>query len=146
MEFNDKGEEVLDPTPLAMPLGYRRPPSLAETISRMIRGEMSKVAQASGYESFEEADDFDVMDENDGFASKHEMTQMQEEYLNDPRREKGVAGPPKGGKERAEDSVQPTKGDRAGVLKDRRLRAEDRGGRRGVSVSDKGSDKNTSIT
>lgn len=64
--INLDGSESLDPTPMAPPVGYRRQPSLAEQIREMVRSE--KLAQelaATGAETFEEADDFDVEDEFD---------------------------------------------------------------------------------
>lgn len=39
-----------------------RPPTLTETIQSMIRREMSKAAVDEGYESFDEADDFEEED------------------------------------------------------------------------------------
>ena len=63
MPYNEKGEEVLDPTPVNVPINWSRPVPLAERIRQMIRNEASLIAQAQGAESFEEADDFDVEDD-----------------------------------------------------------------------------------
>ena len=59
--FNSRGEEVLDPTPMQPPLGYKRTPSLAEQILQGVRA-----AKYDEYmsleETEEEADDFEVED------------------------------------------------------------------------------------
>lgn len=56
--------ETPDPTPMAMPSGFRRPPTLAEQVARLVRSErFQRQAQEAGFESFEEADDFDVDDD-----------------------------------------------------------------------------------
>lgn len=57
--------EVLDGTPMALPVGFRRPPSLIEQMRLMIRNEMSQAAAQKGRETFEEANDFDVADDPD---------------------------------------------------------------------------------
>lgn len=60
------GKEILDPTPLAPPVGYFRQPSLTEQIRQMVLSErLRQEAEAAGMESFEEADDFDVGDDFD---------------------------------------------------------------------------------
>lgn len=65
-KLDDKGREILDSTPMQPPVGYKRQPSLAETIREMVRSErLAQELAASGHETFEEADDFDVDDEYD---------------------------------------------------------------------------------
>lgn len=60
---DELGREVLDPTPVAPPVGYKKQPSMVEVVRDMVRSERLKLeAEAAGYESFEEADDFDVAD------------------------------------------------------------------------------------
>lgn len=64
--MDEEGREIPDPTPIAPPLGYRKQPTLAEQIRQMIRSErMAQEAAAAGYETFEEADDFEVGDDFD---------------------------------------------------------------------------------
>lgn len=63
-KYDDQGRELPDPTPKAMPVGFKRPESLDEQIRRLIRTHMSDTAEEQGYESFEEADDFDVEDDD----------------------------------------------------------------------------------
>lgn len=60
--LDDQGREVLDPRPMAPPIGYVKQPSLWEQMRAMIRDEISRSAQEEGFESFEEADDFEMDD------------------------------------------------------------------------------------
>ncbi|UYD39222.1 MAG: hypothetical protein [Wigfec virus K19_160] len=65
-KLDENGAEVLDPTPIAPPVGYRRQPSLAEQIREMVRSErLALEAAAMGAETFEESEDFDVEDDYD---------------------------------------------------------------------------------
>lgn len=84
MKYNERGEELPDDTPIELPLRFRHPPSLQEQIRSMIRTEVSVRAASVGMETFEEADDFDVDDENE-LQSPHELSAMQEDFrLPDP--------------------------------------------------------------
>lgn len=62
MPHDQKGREIPDPTPLAIPAGLKKPESMQDMIRRFVRIEASRIAQAEGYESFDEADDFEVDD------------------------------------------------------------------------------------
>lgn len=62
--YNDKGEEVLDTTPVNIPVRFKIPIPLNERIKQMVRQEASQLAQQNGQETFEEADDFDIPDDN----------------------------------------------------------------------------------
>lgn len=65
-ELDGHGREVLDPTPMAPPIGYTRQVPLHLQIREMVRSEaLRQAAEAEGMESFEEADDFDVDDDFD---------------------------------------------------------------------------------
>lgn len=94
----DKGNhaEIPDQTPVELPLGYSHPESLEEVIARMIRADdFRKQQQAAGMETFEEADDFDVDGEDEEFHSEHEMSVMQEEFVEQkrgPARERDLVG------------------------------------------------------
>lgn len=59
------GREDLDQTPVAIPAGFKRPPSLEEQIRRLIQQpEFGKVASGDqDAESFDEANDFDIPDD-----------------------------------------------------------------------------------
>lgn len=61
--------EKLDPTPLAIPVGMKKPESIAEMVQRLVRSaEMRRYAESQGAETFEEAEDFDVGDDMDPSA------------------------------------------------------------------------------
>lgn len=59
-----KKAETFNQTPKAAPIGWKRPPTLQETIQRHMAHAQLLAAQ-SGAESFEEAEDFDVEDSDD---------------------------------------------------------------------------------
>lgn len=63
MPHDEKGREIPDPKPLEMPFGLNKPESIEDMIRRFVRQEASRAAQNSGMESFEEADDFEVDEE-----------------------------------------------------------------------------------
>lgn len=84
--LNSDGSEVLDSRPLALPIGFERPESIQETIRRLVtdRSIQADLA-ASGAESFEEADDFEVDDDlpidspyEENFDPGHVITREQE--------------------------------------------------------------------
>lgn len=64
-DLDKNGHEIPDPTPRAIPSGFRRPETLAEQIQRMVRTHVSVAAEQSGADNFEDADDFDTGDEED---------------------------------------------------------------------------------
>lgn len=67
-----EGRELPDPVPLAPPVGWHANPSMFETMRQMIRSEAVRAyAEAQGDETFEDAQDFDV-DEEDFPHSPHE--------------------------------------------------------------------------
>lgn len=64
--LNPLGQELPDPTPIEVPLQFRREQTLTERLRDMVRSEaLRREAQAAGAETFEEADDFDVGDDHD---------------------------------------------------------------------------------
>lgn len=65
-KYDENGGEIMDPTPIAPPIGYKKSLSIAEQIRQMIKSEkLRQEAEEAGYETFEEADDFDVDDDFD---------------------------------------------------------------------------------
>lgn len=83
MPHDRQGREIPDPVPIAVPAGLKRPESLTEQIRRLIRVDMSQQAQDNGEESFEEANDFDIDDEDpEATFSKYEISDMAPEVLN----------------------------------------------------------------
>lgn len=57
------GKEYVSSRPVEAPIGLRVPRSTVEVMRDMIRREMSAAAETSGFETWEEADDFDVEDD-----------------------------------------------------------------------------------
>jgi len=91
--LDDNGHEVPDPTPLRIPGGFKRPETLQEQVARLVRGSISREAEAAGYETFEESEDFDVDDEFDprtpfetifdpvlGEVTPHDLQKFEGEY------------------------------------------------------------------
>lgn len=74
-EFKN-GKEYVDPTPINVPIHLKRPDTLAEQVRRLVRGEISRQAQAEGHETFEEADDFDTGEDED-IRSPYELDDEQ---------------------------------------------------------------------
>lgn len=63
--YNERGEEILDPTPIALPVGFTRPRSLQDTMKKLVQDELiRRDLQAHEIETFEEADDFDVEEQD----------------------------------------------------------------------------------
>lgn len=58
-----RGDRV-DPRPVAVPAGMKLPETAEQKMQRMIRVELSKQAQEAGFESFQDANDFDVPDDD----------------------------------------------------------------------------------
>lgn len=72
--IDGRGREIPDPTPVAPPIGYVKQPSLHEQIREMVRSErLAQEAAAAGFETFEEADDFDVGDDFDPSSPYEDM-------------------------------------------------------------------------
>lgn len=71
MALDQFGNEVLDDTPVAVPVRLLRPPSKFEELRAMM-GAISRQAAMSGQETEEEANDFDVGDDYDP-RSIHEI-------------------------------------------------------------------------
>lgn len=67
VRFTVNGEQVLENTPVELPLGYRVPEPLEVTIMRMVSQELSKAAAAAGKETLDEAYDFDMDDGDDSY-------------------------------------------------------------------------------
>lgn len=75
--LNSKGHEIPDQTPVALPLGYKKPESLQQTIRRLIQTQASLEAQQNGFETFEEANDFIIGDDYDP-RSEYEVEEDKE--------------------------------------------------------------------
>lgn len=66
--------ERVDNTPLEIPVGFQRPPSLQEQIQRLVRVEISERASEAGKETLEESEYFgDEEGDFDAPSSPHEV-------------------------------------------------------------------------
>lgn len=86
MEFDELGREIPDPRPLEIPAGFKKPESITDIIQRLVRTQLSQRAQEEGNETWEEANDFDMDDDDpDSLFTPYELQEMQEERpLADP--------------------------------------------------------------
>lgn len=111
--LDDNGMEIPDQTPAAIPLKFKRAENMLEQVQRFVRQELSAQADAAGFESFDEADDFYVEDDIYPPRTRYELDDDNERYdiRNDPgyqkrdEREEGTSPKrtPKG-----KSSVQPS--------------------------------------
>lgn len=76
--LDDKGWEAPDPKPVALHVGLRRPPTLQEQMARFISNHQRMIKNA-GFETLEEANDFDMPEEGVDFHSEHEVDEHMEE-------------------------------------------------------------------
>lgn len=60
--FDENGQEILNPTPMQPPLGYKKQPSLAMQIREQVRAYHLQNSDMEP-ETEEEADDFDIPDD-----------------------------------------------------------------------------------
>lgn len=76
-DYNDKGEEIPDSRPVALPVGFSRPRSLQETMQHLLRNEeFRRALDSHGMDTFEEADDFDVGDDESGIPNNSPYEQQ----------------------------------------------------------------------
>lgn len=87
----ENGRETLDQTPVSYPLHFERPEPLHIRIRRMIIEQMMESRSYDEVESFEEADDFSVPD-NDPFESSPYEMEDDFDHLNDPKWKGGAGG------------------------------------------------------
>lgn len=79
--YDELHREIPDPTPVALPMGYEKPETLAQIMSRII-AQNQHLEKMRELETEEEADDFNVEDEDDiEFTSAHEFMDMNEEFV-----------------------------------------------------------------
>lgn len=77
------GKEYLDRTPVAIPVNAG-PPSLREQVRELVAQEISRAAEQQGWESFREANDFEVDEDGDShWVSPFEVLEMDDDYLSD---------------------------------------------------------------
>ena len=109
--YDEKGRQIPDPTPVEWPLGLTRPRTLAEEIQRHIRGHVSELAAREGYETEEEANDFEVGDDWEEPLTAYEVMGAERvpDYSIDP---KAPSSPVSGGAE-AKPGAKPEGGENA---------------------------------
>ena len=61
-QLDEFGREVLDQTPVAIPVPFTRPEPIHLRLRRMVEQYHREMKDANEYETFEDADDFDVED------------------------------------------------------------------------------------
>lgn len=75
-KHTEEGFEIVDPTPMQPPLGYKRSLSLSEQIAQQVRIAHLKILEDSAVsETEEEADDFEIGDDYEPL-SKYENDHM----------------------------------------------------------------------
>lgn len=111
---NGASRECLDPTPLAIPVGMRRPLTDRDITRALIRQELSRHLEQQGAGSFEEEDDFED-DDPEAMVSPYEMVDMVDDGIpSDP--ELGETSGRDGGvsEDRREDRSSGVSGDEGG--------------------------------
>lgn len=63
LKKSPRSRETPDPTPVEIPVQFRRAESMDERIARIVEHSISKEAERQGFETFDEANDFDVDDD-----------------------------------------------------------------------------------
>jgi hypothetical protein len=71
-KLDERGREILNTEPLKIPTRLRRPATIQEQIQSAIRNQVSLDAMKKGHESFEDAEDFDVP-EDEIISTPYEM-------------------------------------------------------------------------
>lgn len=117
--IDEHGNFVVDSTPMAPPIGYKKQPSMVEMVREMIRSERLKAeAEAAGHESFEDSEDFDIEDdpellrtpfENDFDPPLQELLRAGQEEVQKKARDKTSQRVQKTGKasDEAEEPAEP---------------------------------------
>lgn len=71
--LNSDGSERCNSTPVAVPVKFRSPPTIADQVVAALRSERARAAaMGSGAETLEEANDFDTGEDDDHPRSKYE--------------------------------------------------------------------------
>lgn len=84
MGYHKDGKEYLDDTPRSVKPGFKRPESIHEMIKKYIRSEAFNQARAAeGKETEQEANDFEIEDEEEVMITPHELSAMAAEELRD---------------------------------------------------------------
>lgn len=68
VRLDEHGHEIPDPTPLELPVGFKKQETVAQMVQRLVRRDLSEYAERHGHETFEEADDFEIDDDPEPFT------------------------------------------------------------------------------
>lgn len=137
MKYDDQGREIPDATPVEVPLRLRNRPEEVERLRSLIRNELSDQAAKQGFETFEEANDFDV-DEDEFFpVSPHETAPDDEQFREfaegvklDMKGKREYLRRRRGHSDREHDEGEPMYGRRKGDVEAHPGRGRSRGARR----------------
>ena len=91
--WTEDGRLIPDNKPVEVPLRFKQRETEAQRIAKAVTAEFSNQADSKGFETFEDAQDFEIEDDFDIFPnSQFEVKEMQEEFLPDipDEREKTV--------------------------------------------------------
>lgn len=108
-KYNERGEELMDPTPIAVPFKFQQR-SQFDWMRQFIRQEVSRHAAEQGYESFEEANDFNVGDDFDPTTPYEEQFDPETGESNFTKpfvQEQPTKPPKKGGEPKAKEGENP---------------------------------------
>lgn len=92
VKLTPEGQELPDPTPVALPIGLGVAESMDQRIARILRHSASVEAAKHGMETFEEADDFDIEDDPADPSTPYERD-FDHATINAV--ERGIVSPPK---------------------------------------------------
>lgn len=71
------GAEIPDPVPMAPPVGFIAQPSMMDHVIDLIKSnDLRRAAEAEGFETLEESDDFDIDDDDEPYSAY----EMEENY------------------------------------------------------------------
>ncbi len=113
-----RDQEHPDPTPVALPVGYKTPPTMDELIQLYVREAVSQKASDQGFGTFEEEDDFSEDDPNPLPMGEFEVNEYEMEDDPDMPEAPGVddptppGGTPPSGAPAAEAIIPPNEGEK----------------------------------
>jgi len=114
--FDKLGQLIVDPTPVAIPVGYEIPETMEQKIARVLRSqEAIRYAESSGSDTFDQYDDFEDEDSSVPWSG-YETSEIDPPHLQKPAQDtpeldaggSGDARTPDGSKEQ----IKPDKADK----------------------------------
>lgn len=99
--FDQEGRELNDPTPISVPVRFTTPESEVDRLRRFLRSEqLSRELDAQGFDTAEEADDFDVGDDYDPTSPYEEVFDVPDEVFLPLSERARASGPDDGPEDR----------------------------------------------